>query len=114
MNALRYFHGTATEGALKLDESLCSGCGRCVDVCPHGVFGLKTAKGVFKAQARAEILDAGACMECGACKKNCPSGAIAVNSGVGCAAAIIGGMLRKSAPECGCSGSKGKGGTCCG
>jgi hypothetical protein len=33
-------------------------------------------------------------MECGACQLNCPSGAIAVDSGVGCAAAMIKAALR--------------------
>jgi len=33
-------------------------------------------------------------MECGACQINCPSGAIAVDSGVGCAAAMIMAALR--------------------
>jgi len=28
-------------------------------------------------------------MECGACQLNCPTGAISVESGVGCAAAMI-------------------------
>jgi len=28
-------------------------------------------------------------MECGACKLNCPTSAISVNSGVGCASAMI-------------------------
>jgi ferredoxin len=33
-------------------------------------------------------------MECGACQLNCPTGAIAVDSGVGCAAAMIASALR--------------------
>jgi len=49
-----------------------------------------------------------ACMECGACQLNCPTGAIAVDSGAGCAAAMIRAALRgKKEPtcfeaECGC------------
>ena len=112
MTGLRYFHGTTETGAVRLEEKKCVGCGRCVEVCPHGVFSLKTAKGVLKSRTVAEVVDAGACMECGACKKNCLTGAIEVASGVGCVAAIIGGMIRKTVPECGCS--SGKKGSCCG
>jgi ferredoxin len=45
------------------------------------------------------------CMECGACQLNCPSGAIHVDSGVGCAIAMIRAALRGSqevscGPDC--------------
>lgn len=111
MTNLTYFHGP-TAVALKVDEKSCTGCGRCVEVCPHGVFTLKSAASALRARARAEIVNARACMECGACKKNCPARAIEVSSGVGCAAAIIGSMFRKRAPQCG--PECGDGGPCCG
>ncbi len=72
----------------------CSGCGRCVEVCPRGVFEMQ--------DKRAAITDKDLCMECGACEKNCEFGAISVSSGVGCAAAIIKGILTGSEPSCGC------------
>jgi NAD-dependent dihydropyrimidine dehydrogenase PreA subunit len=72
----------------------CSGCGRCVEVCPRAVFEMQ--------DKRAAITDRDLCMECGACEKNCEFGAISVNSGVGCAAAVIKGMLTGSEPSCGC------------
>jgi NAD-dependent dihydropyrimidine dehydrogenase PreA subunit len=81
----------------------CSGCGRCVEVCPRGVFEMQ--------DKRAAIMDKDLCMECGACAKNCEFGAISVNSGVGCAAAIINGMLTGSEPSCGCGDSPD---SCCG
>jgi NAD-dependent dihydropyrimidine dehydrogenase PreA subunit len=84
---------------LALDVESCSGCGACVDVCPHAVFRLESGKASI---ARRET-----CMECGACARNCPAAALSVRSGVGCAAAIIIGKLRGMAPTCG-------GDSCCG
>lgn len=66
---------------LRYDPSLCINCGLCVAVCPHGVFA-PNGKVVKLERVRA-------CMECGACQLNCPTAAIAVDSGVGCAAAMI-------------------------
>ena len=80
----------------------CTGCGRCVDVCPQGVFEMR--------DKRAAVTDKDLCMECGACAMNCEFGAISVSSGVGCAAAIINGMLTGSEPSCDCSGPSG---SCC-
>jgi ferredoxin len=93
---------------LKNGESLsicadsCTGCGACLEVCPHGALELRGAKAVVR--------DRGLCMECGACARNCPAGAISVTAGVGCAAAIINGKLRGTTPSCGC----GSGSSCCG
>jgi len=83
---------------LKLDASLCTGWGLCQEVCPHAVFG--------REGRLAKIANPERCMECGACQRNCAAGAIQVETGVGCAAAIISGALRGTAPECGCSDKK--------
>ena len=76
----------------------CVGGGRCVEVCPHGVF-------VFD-QRHARIADKDSCMECGACALNCPAGAIEVNAGVGCALAIMMSWFTGKEPSCSCSESK--------
>jgi NAD-dependent dihydropyrimidine dehydrogenase PreA subunit len=81
---------------LQLNTTLCNGCGMCIKVCPHNVFELSGKK--------ARIMRKDYCMECGACALNCPHGAISVNSGVGCAAGIINGILNNTDPSCGCSG----------
>lgn len=93
----KYLKNVAT---LKLNPDKCVGCGMCVTVCPHGVFELSGGK--------AKIADLDSCMECGACLKNCAFGAITVSPGVGCASAIIKGLLTGSEPTCDCSG-----GECC-
>jgi ferredoxin len=97
----RYLKNVVT---LQLDEDKCTGCGICIDVCPHGVLEMNMKK--------VRIIDRDACMECGACAKNCSFSAISVNSGVGCAYALIRGALTNSEPSCGCS-SDGSGGSCC-
>ena len=85
---------------LQLDVEKCIGCGRCVEVCPHAVFRVEERK--------AAIGERDDCMECGACARNCPTGAISVQSGVGCAYAIIVGAIKGSEPTCGCDSG------CCG
>ncbi len=90
---MQYLRSVST---LKLIEEKCTACGRCVEVCPHGVLEMR---------GRAvTIRDIDSCMECGACMKNCEFGALTVRAGVGCAAAIIFGALNKSDPSCGCGG----------
>lgn len=84
--------------SLVLDQARCNGCGRCVEVCPHGVFEM-----VAKV---AKVTSRDTCMECGACRMNCSEDAIQVSSGVGCAAAVIaqmarGGSVGGASCECG-------------
>lgn len=90
---------------LKLDPELCTGCGMCITVCPHAVFETKGRK--------ARIIDKNRCMECGACALNCQFGAISVNSGVGCAAGILNGMLNNTEPYCDCTMKEEKETSCC-
>ena len=66
---------------LRYDPDLCTGCQMCTVVCPHAVFEMN-GRAVLPARPTA-------CMECGACQVNCPAGAITVDSGVGCAGAMI-------------------------
>jgi NAD-dependent dihydropyrimidine dehydrogenase PreA subunit len=80
---------------LNYNSEKCTGCGRCAEVCPRDVFEMS--------DKRAAIIDKDRCMECGACALNCDFGAISVNAGVGCAAAVIRGMISGTEPVCGCS-----------
>ena len=101
---------------LNLIPGKCTGCGKCTEVCPHGVFsiGTPTDLNVVKGgsplvEKRAVIIDKNSCMECGACAKNCPMSAIAVDANTGCATAIIFGWLTGKEPTCGCDSAAG----CC-
>ena len=96
-----------TQNTLRYDRELCINCGMCLAVCPHAV---------FAADGRAvRLVRPAACMECGACALNCPAMAIVVDSGVGCATAMIMAALRgkrmddKDACSCGEDGAD-----CCG
>ncbi len=92
MNDLTYLKDVVT---LKVTPEKCTGCGTCLDVCPHNVLSLDNK--------RIGISDRDACMECGACSRNCPFGAIFVEAGVGCAAAVINGMLGRDDSCCCCT-----------
>jgi NAD-dependent dihydropyrimidine dehydrogenase PreA subunit len=94
MFGLRYLSGVTT---LQLDAAKCNGCRMCVEVCPHAVLEM--------VEKRATIRDRDACMECGACALNCPEEALTVDSGVGCASAVIAGAIKGTEPTCDC--------TCC-
>ncbi|MBL7065689.1 MAG: 4Fe-4S binding protein [Anaerolineae bacterium] len=86
--------GTPVINTLQYDPDLCIGCEMCSVVCPHAVFAMNSRV--------AQLVRPEACMECGACQLNCPTGAIRVDSGVGCAAAMIrAALLGKKEVSCG-------------
>ena len=94
MIGFRYLNNVVT---LQLDQQICIGCVRCLEVCPHQVFAMNDKKAV--------MVDRDACMECGACALNCPVKAITVDAGVGCASGMINEWLRDknlSLPGGGC------------
>ena len=95
MKGFRYLQNVAT---LELDQAACTGCGICLEVCPHQVFAML--------KKRAVISDLDVCMECGACAKNCPAAAIRVDAGVGCASGLINEWLREKK-------LRAPGGSCC-
>lgn len=91
MKGFTYLKGVVT---LALDREKCTGCGMCIIVCPHCVFEM--------ADKKASIKEPDACMECGACEKNCAFDAIRVKYGVGCARAVLNGLVKGTEPNCDC------------
>jgi NAD-dependent dihydropyrimidine dehydrogenase PreA subunit len=98
----RYIAGVTS---LTITADKCTGCGRCIEVCPHEVFDLQNRKVIVIAQDN--------CMECGACTQNCVFGALSVKSGVGCATAMINGLMTKGDPDLGTCDCSGDTGGCC-
>ena len=96
------FVAASSLNTLAFSAERCINCGMCSAVCPHGVF--------VAGERIVRIVRPDACMECGACRLNCPVGALQVDSGVGCAAAMINAALR-GLPEATCGGD---GPSCCG
>lgn len=74
------------KNTLQFNNDLCNDCKMCSSVCPHAVFERNNGKVSLTHPQR--------CMECGACQLNCPTGAITVDSGVGCAHAMIRAALK--------------------
>jgi len=94
--------GSYRSNTLQYDPGLCINCGMCSIVCPHGVFAPDDTV--------AQLVRREDCMECGACQRNCPVSAITVDSGVGCATAMIRAALTgKKEATCG----PGNGSSCC-
>jgi NAD-dependent dihydropyrimidine dehydrogenase PreA subunit len=98
----------STLNTLRYEPELCIGCGMCPDVCPHAAFAMSGRV--------ARLVRPEACMGCGACQLNCPANAITVDSGVGCAAAMIrAALLGQGEATCGpmaessCSSAEGAG-----
>jgi NAD-dependent dihydropyrimidine dehydrogenase PreA subunit len=95
-----------TDTTLKYNTARCINCNMCSSVCPQGVFVPGKEAAILAAPA--------SCMECGACALNCPVQAIEVQSGEGCAHAMISAALRgkdMETAECSCGGPDGN---CCG
>ncbi len=98
---MKYLLNAAT---IEIFPEKCTGCGMCVEVCPHEVFTLNNKKALIRDRDR--------CMECGACVSNCAFNAVAVKKGVGCAAALINSMMTGAEPSCDCSGGDKKSNCC--
>jgi NAD-dependent dihydropyrimidine dehydrogenase PreA subunit len=52
----------------KIDEDRCTGCGKCEEICPAGVFRIE--------EDLSKVENPEECTECGACVDECPSEAI--------------------------------------
>jgi len=101
---MKYLQNVAT---IKVIQEKCTGCEMCMKVCPRNVLTIIEKKAV--------IADKDSCIECGACAMNCAFDAISGDFGVGCATAMINGLIRFGNPDkgsCGCDADDKSGGCC--
>jgi len=64
---------STTSTRVFVSESSCVACGRCLQVCPQGVFD-------WGSSGRATAQNPDACIRCGRCLQVCPAGAITVSA----------------------------------
>lgn len=63
-----------------VDTDTCTGCGKCVDVCPIGAMGLVSANDPLNGRAKAAKVNPEICLGCGVCARVCPTGSIKLES----------------------------------
>jgi len=63
----------------RVDESTCSGCGKCVDVCPVEAMSIVSANDPHQPKKRKARLDEEICLGCGVCVRTCANRSIALS-----------------------------------
>jgi NAD-dependent dihydropyrimidine dehydrogenase PreA subunit len=65
--------GGSSSTQVVVAQSACVACGRCLQVCPRGVFD-------WSSSGRAEASSPDACIRCGRCLQACPAGVITISA----------------------------------
>ncbi len=63
----------------EIDATSCTGCGKCVDVCPVEAMGLVSANDPHEPRKRKARLNEDICLGCGVCVRNCAQNSISLN-----------------------------------
>jgi ferredoxin len=64
----------------RIDEMVCNGCGKCVNVCPVEAMTLVSANDPHRPKMKKASLREEICLGCGVCVKSCTQGGIALES----------------------------------
>jgi ferredoxin len=64
----------------RIQSELCTGCGKCIDVCPVEAMTLVSANDAHRPKRRTSKLNEDICLGCGVCVRNCPQQAIRLES----------------------------------
>ena len=79
LNKFGFMNSTVTSNFIsQIDDSLCKGCGKCVDVCPVNATSLISANDPKHVKKKMAAVDAERCVGCGVCALKCPTDAIAM------------------------------------
>jgi ferredoxin len=62
-----------------IDSTSCTGCGKCVDVCPVEAMGLVSANDPHEPRKRKARVNEDICLGCGVCVRNCAKNSISLN-----------------------------------
>jgi ferredoxin len=62
----------------KIDESACTGCGKCAEVCPVEAMGMVSASDPHNVKRRKARVDESICLGCAVCVRACPAKAISL------------------------------------
>jgi ferredoxin len=62
----------------EVNDAECTGCGKCVDICPVEGMALVSANDPNRPKAKTARLDEEVCIGCGLCVRNCPTGGVAL------------------------------------
>ncbi|WDP90483.1 MAG: 4Fe-4S dicluster domain-containing protein [Desulfobacter sp.] len=60
----------------RIIEAECTGCGKCVDICPVEAMSLVSANDPDHLKKKSARLNPDICLGCGLCVRNCPAGAV--------------------------------------
>ena len=78
-NKFGFINSAVTSNFLSMiDETLCKGCGKCVDLCPVNATSLVSANDPKKPKKKKAAIDARMCVGCGVCALKCPVDAISM------------------------------------
>jgi formate hydrogenlyase subunit 6/NADH:ubiquinone oxidoreductase subunit I len=61
-----------------VDAAECTGCGKCVEICPVEGMSLVSANDPNRPKAKTARLDEAVCIGCGLCVRNCPTDGVAL------------------------------------
>jgi ferredoxin len=77
LSKLGFLNSVVTSNFIsEMNDALCKGCGKCVDLCPVNAFSLVPASDTAQGKKKKAKIDTEVCVGCGVCAAKCPTKAI--------------------------------------